>query len=258
MMPSPPLPVALEVTFLGWSSSALPLLLGGWARYRPRTRSSSPAAAWPAPRPPKRFAHRGLTAGWCWPHRETSGPTSGRRCPRSTYRARPGHDLRALLGLVPRQPRRRHRTVALPGGPSAAGAADRGGYNRGGWPVHQRPVGEHPAPAATGGRARRRQAGLVRAAQVTASSLTAPLPIRTVPAPLASGPSHVVCAVRTAIAMKSSCCVPDRFRSDVPGRPGPASVTGAEWAVAPVQSAARRWVTCIRHRLGPSSTTVNW
>ena len=47
------------------------------------------------------------------------------------------------------------------------------------------------------------------AGQVTVSSPAAPLPIRTVPVPLASGPSHVVCPIRIAIAMDASCRVRD-------------------------------------------------
>jgi transaldolase len=60
----------------------------GVTRCQPQTCSSSPAAAWPAPRPRKRCAGRVSTGGSCWPPRRTSAPTSGRRCPRTTCRVR--------------------------------------------------------------------------------------------------------------------------------------------------------------------------
>ena len=61
----------------------------GVTRCQPQTRSSSPEAAWPAPRPRRHCASRVSTAGSCWPPRRISARTSGRRCPRSTCRARP-------------------------------------------------------------------------------------------------------------------------------------------------------------------------
>ena len=78
----------------------------GVTRCQPQTRSSSPAAAWPAPRPRKRCASRASTAGSCWPPRRTSGPTSGRRCPRTTCRARPSATQSSCTPLTGTTPTR--------------------------------------------------------------------------------------------------------------------------------------------------------